>query len=1160
MEKSLCISNVFGLPQKRVQLLCRICNKPFVDFNCWCEKGCEFGFIRKCSCDSPHGKHQHLIDEMVLNEQVSSFMNEFFLRIDFKDKTSRQVEQSYLKRFSTIQLLRENEGLSSLNHGFSTNNSYYLFTTSLIKRHDSVFNLKSLQFHYIFDVSSGIHDFLNNYLNIEIIEINNNDSRPKTNRIVCLTYKCGTIFRTRGDSTINDKQFSLLNQAKYNDYFSIYYKSEASSEINVILIDLANNKGHVMSETSHIGEIVDSLRHNEIVVDRQSITIRDFEGNFELKTNVLLFKMFMTCYLHVPVFGSRWMIRSPDKNVNDYIFFETEQKTTFEYVKLSIEPLVKIDSVFNLFRLSFQGNDKELLLPFISSLLALITKLENLSFAPEYKELFEVEAEFKRRIQEDKFEVDRYVKSFLSFRICKKKAFITAANSFSGQINTNDNSFNNNYPSNLPVNYRPLVVNCPIRKQIGSLMKIHFSMILKYAMFFDSLSLNSVFANDAEIITGGKLYAENEEAVVIDFGLIGKETTTEKLKGTTIFCHPEHTRLINERATDLFELLNIRIGNNYVLTWNMKTKMLLIDYPLEGIVKGLERLGDYPRRKAHKTHSEKLTPIDALANNIILKYTDTPCKKLIVFSSDIFNKRFNLHEKAMIDKNQLLFTLREYCNEILDDDNTATLLSQHLWDYNRKERLDTLSVVNPEIHLDLLQYLFNARILYFVYDQKDNEYVFREPRYNGWFAINNRYDRVLFMFKAKNENYYISTFELEMNGYTESVVSFTIPLTEKIVSSYREISISNDTTDNRLTIEVSALVDVNPKEIKCQLIDSYGKSVGFLLRNGSERRFPPRAPIMEPQQNHIHVLYGKTNYFIPKPTKLTDADYACRFTHSLVNRQDVINRSEYERQTRQNISVLSKTILKYCLLSNETDLDSIIRERTTELQHFTNDRIYKLVVIPCSDLFSFSSFLEENYGSVFSEKCFWVVNAPKWRLFIKNELFCMFNRPTEFYSEFLAMNLDLSMIQQFENEILNEDYLNHKRLISSVKGDLISSPTIKHCEFITPELILAEKILVVKIVVDNVSENYLVVDNSNGEKIEVGCFICDLWANTRRIANYNEQRTLRICYDSFKIGNDGKITLAYCTQQVHSRKPVKILHYTSGLNVKHNRYASLLKI
>ena len=334
---------------------------------CWCGK-CMFANTSKCKGE----QHVHLIDENILSNEVSRFINELSRLTDTPLDDIDTL--NFLKHFSSIQILKKNEALSNVSMPPQYNDTYFSFCSSLIKQYNTDFYLKNLKFHYIFNANSSIHGFLNNYLNIEL-----------NSNVIGAIYECGSCFRAKGETEFTEN--NIFAKASYTDYFAVFIKS------NVILFDLANNKAHVVCQTDEVESIVNLMNTIDIILTNR--TFRSFEGMLELKTNVLLFRHFMSYYLQIPVIGKEWLMKSPEKSVNDYIFrlrkTLIEQSDTndnddnpevnisgkiYEYVRMSIEPVKKVDMINNIFRISFIGNDKALLVPFIASLIALIMKLE----------------------------------------------------------------------------------------------------------------------------------------------------------------------------------------------------------------------------------------------------------------------------------------------------------------------------------------------------------------------------------------------------------------------------------------------------------------------------------------------------------------------------------------------------------------------------------------------------------------------------------------------------------------------------------------------------------------------------------------------------------------------------------------------------------------
>ena len=334
--------------------------------------------------------------------------------------------------------------------------------------------------------------------------------------------------------------------------------------------------------------------------------------------------------------------------------------------------------------------------------------------------------------------------------------------------------------------------------------------------------------------------------------------------------------------------------NRQILYMNYHNSMCLMDYPIDSVVKGLDQDG---RRRVHKSHTEKFSPIDSSINNILLQYdiqTDkTTCMKLIVFSIKLLQ-----HDAT----NELSFY--DFSKGVLNgNNNISTLLSQHLWDYTIQERIDTLEEINVELHQDLLQYLFNARIFYYTFDQRENDYKFKEPRFNGWYSINTTYERVMFIFKARNENLYTCFFNIDTNDNgTVGYNTYSLPLNDKIRNSYHEAHAVAPLT-----------INLNNPSICGQLIDSYGKSVGLKLGNDIVR-YEARAPVMFPLP--VNRLDKKKLFVATYPITINSERFSELHSNLIgnTNNKGLLDREDHTRQTRQHFSVMFKSILKYLIV------------------------------------------------------------------------------------------------------------------------------------------------------------------------------------------------------------------------------------------------------
>ena len=133
----------------------------------------------------------------------------------------------------------------------------------------------------------------------------------------------------------------------------------------------------------------------------------------------------------------------------------------------------------------------------------------------------------------------------------------------------------------------------------------------------------------------------------------------------------------------------------------------------------------------------------------------------------------------------------------------------------------------------------------------------------------------MFVFKAKNENLITVFFECSELNNVGVYVAYSIPLTDKLNSTHDELisPIGRPHTTKRDPRANGADPRANGADPRAngadprangagrvevgvpvgQLIDSYGKSVGFVNKDGNQRRHAPSAPYMLPRQ-HVSII------------------------------------------------------------------------------------------------------------------------------------------------------------------------------------------------------------------------------------------------------------------------------------------------------------------
>lgn len=1123
---------------------------------CFCGN-CFFGYRKNC----PGTRHRHAIDETILHQQANDYLQRLFTVCD--NEKADESCKAYLRRYAIIDILRANEAISTLeNIGRpQSDDPFYAFANTLYKQTKTEFSVEDVRFHYAFDATSDIHGLLNNYLKMAM-------NICEGNRIIRLAYKEDNVFRAIGAS-VNEGEFSLLKRARYTDYFIVFFR-DAHNEINVILFDLACVKAHVMCAKADINDIVNLMKANDITLSAMPTKL-SFEGTVEATTSALLFKPFMMAYLNNEILASKFVVLGPDKSVNDYVFYESYHETdgeddkpmrkTSEYVKFTIEPTRKVDMIMNVFKITFIGNNNDLIVPFIGALFALICKLENLHFTVDVdmdKGYLAIENEFIRSIQSEAVEVDRHVASFCEFCTCKKSTFSQTMASYKPVCTPDE--FTERI-SSLPVNYRPLAIWRLYNRRLNETSQVDAFSLTRLACFYDSVEVNMLFTPDAP-----RTFSEPVYEVVINnerWDYHVRSTGRKRSVTNVVFPVFGEAKLVRKNIT-------VQDSADVIILLDGERSMCFIECPCDGAIKGLIRGDDgLLRRGVDKPHDGKMTPVESNVNNVLMRYittdddrplTNKPIK-MIPFNTSLIGVAASFADHAI---------------NVLGEDGVNVLLSQHLWDHSQEERIRLLrQAINIEILQDLVQYIFDARVLYFVFDTKRNEYIFRPPRHNGWYAIGHTYERVMFIFMAKNGNLYTVLFECTDRAY----IAYSVPVncSPKLTSTYGEF--------NGLVPAVVDTVDMTKTPIG-QLIDTYGKSVGMALSDGSQLRHAPQSPLMSPRQSmatsertiRVKRIYLSARPVVCRQTIFAEYKPPLRPTPSIA---DVIDRD-------QHLSILMKAILKYAIIRMGDDVDvrvvgklveDIIVEREED-RPLTYDVIYYVVKMPPRE--QFHAFLTENFGSVFVDGRFRVKDAERTRLFIRRELLLMANASKDFYNDFVSADFNIDLVRQQPNEIVSERYLRHQATIESIKGRLSSRTVIDFVVNITPDVILEKRVLLVSIghacsprsgslsnpmrtighacsqeqsiPARRAGHDYFLLVDTRRSEIEIAFFVCEQWRNHRIVADYCEDRTLTTAHDAYRLA-DGMITCMSLPNDDQTRP--KVLYYE---NDRCRRFASLLPV
>ena len=656
--------------------------------------------------------------------------------------------------------------------------------------------------------------------------------------------------------------------------------------------------------------------------------LTSYKSQIIVNTSVNLSKMFLSEMVKCVVINSFFITRVEATGVNNYIFKlkETEEgvkKSVSEYIRIGVEFLEKFDMMNNRWSIVYEGNRGDLLVPFICMLMALIKKLHNLISNPRFRPFNDKMAELSMKYSLVKSEdesakpvADKTLALSCSHENNRKTIFIKDFMRYAHVIPS--------YTKIVQSTNRPIARRMPVVKMANGEDEFDDTFVTKLLYFCRSIGLNPIFVEDVnyiDIIYIGNSISSPKNVlnrVKIYVSNIENRRTLTKVESEQIetkFSNKLITSLttdgeegkryinldaINGRQIRMFKsTVEVGKGKKGDANRTLKTEILfnitvIVDdcyyqeYPYKMEFKGLYACKQLPHRGIMK-NIEPLSGLPRDSNRLtVAKFvTGNPIHKLHHFSlleayenypSNL--RDFDNSKPDTYDEQRLERTFAKEIKEIFNDDRSlvCTLLSQHMWDVPFDERWNHLDKLDVYKHQDLLQFILEVRIIYFVYDKDNKSYIYKEPRHSGWYAVDTSYPNCIVVFLSE---YGKLEYPVFVPSTATTVGRHNYKIDSKRVDSVIKTGLSiskKSDKNNMITIETIEQYWKGCTMVG-QFIDSNGKCVGFRINyEGAtlEAKISPQALIYKRKTAHKYIaLFDiKSEYQITQKFRVKNPKYS----------------------------------------------------------------------------------------------------------------------------------------------------------------------------------------------------------------------------------------------------------------------------------------------
>lgn len=1053
--------NFFSVDFFEKNIFCEVCGRTNLDVMCFCGN-CDISLDTHSNCNKTDEKHTHVIKQDNLKEQAVALFQKFLSSLIFSEKNNNSesylfdklgVTSDFVKFFHDFfetEILKKANSISmKIQKSLEYDKKYFKLTTNSIVTHSSDFAL-DVKFRYGFKISNPFN-FYEKYLNMEL---NNVYSR--------VVYRKNTEFFIRTSDNNTTLNNLTIDEIQDGDYFAIH---KTLQNYNIIIIfDMLNYRCYISETLNEIKNIITEL---DLLfnIKLHDPVFHNFTGVLSTKTKAHLSKSFFIIFIKHPIFAEYWNVKDADTGVNNYNFVysenpEQQRSDIDEYIKVSIDFVEKYDVLENIWDIKFEGNYIKHFIPFIAMMISLIKKMDNLMFSVQFKSYIAEEEKFMKQIVNGNItNVDKYSIIVSSGKTSRKQTYLESIKCYMGE----QYESLGNYTKHVTSNYRSVTTQKPIKTNLNNDHVQDMLTIYRWIMFYDSLSINHIFQSKIKVIdTPMLLYTvKNNELslnnTIVDLlNIVEKNLPHKKQLITNISLIPQTFTIISSDTKKKILSTDDVKGNDgkkFIDVW-------FLEYPHGGNEQGLILSKGIPKREGIKPHTTNTGQYNSEHNDLLSAFTNSELSKISFFTLDNIlsffpktNERYNyirtssLYEFVLeyyfakkdrydeLSKNRESLSKKETEElENLDDtyniiiNEISTMLSQHLWDIPEgDERLKYLDSIDIEIQQDLFQHIFNVKILFFVYDDKQKKYVFTYPRHKAWYAINTTYNDVMFILRSKSGKLEVPLFfkdESENQQYRE--ITYRLPNKGLIKKFSTEVSVSTNKTVE--TVTYNTIKNYwHDTVVMGQFINTDGKCFGFRLHDGKiiiDVHIEPQCPMFHvgnengdngmyislndsisefESENNVQMYRNLSNLYttdetifkiIPKVKKskkynIMEIYEKNRFEkqkHSVFFKviltvwvywisedEDFISLKgntifDKDNQTFSNVQESYYDTMEKLLVKSKDFFNTILHESDvlSDYESLTNNNIFKLISMPLFvDLDDLSDFLEKNYSSIY---------------------------------------------------------------------------------------------------------------------------------------------------------------------------------------------------
>lgn len=612
------------------------------------------------------------------------------------------------------------------------------------------------------------------------------------------------------------------------------------SEMPRIIFDLASGKCHITGTKERIIS-VRTLFKKRYSIELMNPEFISFKGSFSVKTKAVLSKDVFAHCLKLPILSRYWLVKDIKQLASNYNYvydFEDQpnhQTSTNKYISLIVQPGKCVGILDNTWTIQYDGNDNTFMIPFVSMFIGLIQLLENADQDSRLELFHKKQEAFLEALVRKKNKITSSDLSLIScalreinkkdiYNMALKEAFNEIK--MSGVLDALPDDVVDEYENHA----KPFWVRTPLEGgRLRRWKQFYISALLEVNPLLKKQVSQTLINPSAEVLMKNSLdKLEDKFALNLSNKIrLAKPTNSSEPECLSIY----------ESIEESYPLAMV-FGDFLFFTYPDKSIVHLIGRSKK---RGLPiRVSDAVRMKDDKVNkysrnAGSMNPRKKAMQGAILE---------IIQAFGLFPSSISEYNPAEGQRFLEDFLIRAY--QISDkrkqaDDEEAgnrvlkALVAQHTWDIPMEEIHSVFREINIELQQDLLQNYHDALILYYDYDTEDREYKFKFPRHKLWYAVNQTYENVMFIFRSRQSKSDKGVLEIvnfpDPNKTAKNAETQRVQKNKAVNHFFKTAYLTQRSAWNHKSVTYDDFARL-PNDVKVdgQFFDSNGKCSGFRFR------------------------------------------------------------------------------------------------------------------------------------------------------------------------------------------------------------------------------------------------------------------------------------------------------------------------------------------